>query len=94
MKIIGKTQSGYVALVDHTELEKVVDKYYGNLKRLEVGDDFNLGAGYDFRAGIQSAAHGMREAHDRFESARKTLMAFAVMASELPAPPEPATAEG
>lgn len=54
MKIIGKTKEGYdekyIAIVDHSELEKFMNQYYGSdkLKRLEVDQEIDLGKGHDF----------------------------------------------
>jgi hypothetical protein len=52
MKIIGTTQGSgdgeYIAIVSHSEIEKFFDLYYGKQPRLKVGDEINLGKGYDF----------------------------------------------
>lgn len=90
MKVIAKVNGDtYLAEVSHTELEKLTDKYYGNMKRLEVGDTMNLGAGHDFRDQIKSACKQMTDAVTQFERAQKTLFAFAIMAGQLPEPTEP-----
>jgi len=87
VKIIGLDGNGnYVAVVDHSELEKVVNKYYGNLPRLKAGDDFPLGSGYDFKAGIQSVCEQMQRSMEAFERNAKTLSNFAAMVAELPEP--------
>lgn len=89
MKVIGKISSDkYICEVTHTELEKLADKYYGNLPRLEVGSVMNLGAGYDFRAAIKEACMAVVEAEGKFERARKTIHLFASMVSCLPEPQE------
>lgn len=85
MKIIGKAENGdYIAVVSHSEIEKSVDKYYGNLPKLDIGASFNLGQGYDFRAQIQGSCRTMTDAVKQFESARATLFMFAAMIAALP----------
>lgn len=80
MKIIGKVDHDtYLAEVTHTELEKLANKYYGRMDRLEVGEQVNLGAGYDFRKDITDACRSMVEAMGRFERARDSLLGFAQM---------------
>lgn len=87
MKVIGKAERDtYLVEVSHTELEKVADKYYGKLPELRVGQEFNIGAGYDFRRDIQSACRGMVDASTSFGTARESLMRFAVMVAGLPEP--------
>ena len=87
MKVIGKAdRDTYLVEVSHTELEKVADKYYGKLPELRVGQEFNIGAGYDFRRDIQSACRGMVDASKSFGTARESLMRFAVMVAGLPEP--------
>ena len=49
MKVIGKKSSQeYIIEVDHGELEKYLDRYYGKLNTLEVGKEIDLGKGHDF----------------------------------------------
>jgi len=87
MEIIGIAKDGlYLATVSHTELEKVADKYYGKLKPLRVGEEFNLGAGYDFRQNIQSACREMVDASKSFGTAQASMTRFAVMVAGLPSP--------
>jgi hypothetical protein len=87
MKVIGKAAGGtYIVEITHTEVEKVFDKYYGNLKPLEVGATLDLGAGYDFRSEIRSACQGVIAADKQFSDARASLFRFAMMVSELPEP--------
>jgi hypothetical protein len=89
MRIIGMDGNGnYIAVVEHTELEKLTDKYYGKLTKLSVGATLNLGAGYDFRSDIQQACKSMVDADANFDRARKTLHKFAVMVASLPAAEE------
>ena len=49
MKIIGKINyKNYICEVDHEELEKFLNLYYGKLKEPMVGDVIDLGKGHDF----------------------------------------------
>jgi len=49
MKVIGKASNDeYLCLVNHSELEKFVNLYYANMGKLKVGDEIDLGKGYDF----------------------------------------------
>lgn len=84
MIVIGTNDQGYICQVGHTELEKLTDKYYGNLPKLKVGDAMDLGAGYNFRSDIKSACDGMTTAVKNFDAARMTMTKFAVMVSKLP----------
>jgi hypothetical protein len=94
MKVIGKAGSDtYLCEVRHSELEKLTDKYYGNLKRLEVGDTLDLGEGYDFRNDIRTACSGAADAIKRFHSVAGSLHKFAVMVGDLPEVPKPAPIE-
>lgn len=89
MKILGITAEGrYIAEVSHTEVEKVFDKYYGNLPKLSAGKEIDLGAGYDFRSSIKHACEQMVDASKSFGSAQRTLMRFSLMVSQLPDPQE------
>ena len=50
MKVIAKiSHDKYVCEVSHGELEQFLNKYYGHLSKLNVGDEIELGKGYDFR---------------------------------------------
>ena len=84
MKVIGKADDMYICLVGHSELEKLTDKYYGKMKRLELGAEMNLGAGYDFRDEIMSACDGIVKGHDKFQAALDNITKFAVMVANLP----------
>lgn len=85
MKIIGKANSDtYLVQVSHTELEKVFDKYYGKLPKLEVGQELDLGEGYNFRSDIQEACREMTGAMKAFDSKRLTMLRFAEMVGALP----------
>ena len=83
MLIIGIQDSdNYLAVVNHTELEKASNLYYGNMKKLKVGDSVDLGQGYNFSSKIESVCRDMLSATKSFDEAKATLMAFAVMVAE------------
>ena len=83
MKVIAKaSESTYICEVSHDELEKFMDQYYGKMQRLQVGDAVNLGQGYDFASRIETACREMTDAMKAFESARKTMTAFALAIAE------------
>ena len=83
MKVLGTGPDGtYFVSVSHTELEKLCDKYYNKLKRLEIGDDFDLGAGYNYREDIKRVCQEMMDSMKAFERARETLTKFAHMVAE------------
>ena len=84
MIVIGMNDQGYICQVGHTELEKLTDKYCGNLPKLKVGYTMDLGAGHNFRSDIQSACDGMAKAVKNFDEARMTMTKFAVMVAGLP----------
>lgn len=58
MKIIGigdGRETTYICEVRHSEIEKFLGLYYGNMKPLKVGSDVDLGKGYDFMRDTTSA---------------------------------------
>lgn len=58
MKVLGvgsKRGDAYICEVSHQELEKFLKKYYGKLERLNVGQEIDLGTGYDHASDIESA---------------------------------------
>lgn len=61
MKVLAKNSEGYLCQVSHTEIEKHLDKYYGNLKALREGEEIDLGCGYDWHSKIQSALKTIQE---------------------------------
>ena len=85
MKVIGTDGRDYICIVNHTELEKLADKYYGKIGKMNVGDVMDLGAGYDFLDQIRGACKAMIDAETTFSRAKGTLMSFAVMVAALPA---------
>lgn len=49
MKVIGKVDGDvYICQVSHREIEKFMDLYYNKMGYLAVGDEVDLGKGYDF----------------------------------------------
>jgi len=49
MKVIAKIESRrYVCEISHDEIEKFLNLYYNKLKTMEIGQEFDLGKGYDF----------------------------------------------
>lgn len=60
MKILGvERESGggtiYLCEVSHSEIEKFLNRYYNDMKKLERGDSIDLGKGYDFHRDTQEA---------------------------------------
>lgn len=84
MKVIGTTDRGYIIAVSHEELEKAAGLYYGKMPVMKVGDERNIGEGYDFTAHIKSACADMQTAMKSFERSRSTLENFASMVADLP----------
>jgi len=49
MEVIAKVDSDeYICKVSHTEIEKLLNLYYGHKDQLRIGEIINLGAGYDY----------------------------------------------
>ena len=79
MKVIAKvSETKYVCEVTHDELEKFMNLYYGKMSRLTVGEEVNLGQGYDFSSRIESACKAMADSMRAFDSARGVMTSFAV----------------
>ena len=75
MKVIGIGENKtYICEINHTELEQFLNKYYGNLKRLEVGDEINLGKGYKFYADTKQALNETRTFIKANEKIIKTIL--------------------
>ncbi|MES2910576.1 MAG: hypothetical protein V4718_04260 [Pseudomonadota bacterium] len=89
MKVIGMGASHgeYIVTVTHAELSKLSERYYGpkELPLLKVGQEMDLGAGYDFRNDIQRACKQVADASKAFGQAQDTMLKFAVMVGQLPA---------
>lgn len=72
MKVIGKTQDGYIAEINHSEIEKFLGLYYNKMERIEVGDTIDLGKGYDHHQDIKRAFEKTQDfikAHDHIVKA-------------------------
>lgn len=79
MKVIAKvSDSRYICEVSHEELEKFFDKYYGKMEKLSVGQEVNLGQGYDFAGRIESACKSMAEAAKNFGAAQSVMTDYAI----------------
>jgi len=88
MKVIGLTEVGdgynkrkaYVAIISHDELLKVADKsHYGGdqLKELNVGEDYQISSGHDFRRELSDAIRRMQEAYTAFAKVAPIAAQFA-----------------
>ena len=83
MKIIGEAnRDHYVAIVSKDEIEKVLDKFYGKMPAIKVGDTIDLAQGYNFRSEIQRVCSSMQDSMKSFDRARATLQQFAMMVAE------------
>lgn len=96
MKILATADSEtIIAEVTRTEIKHVFNNYGGKREvELKPGMVIDLSAGYRFTNDIQYACQQMREAMVRFEKARATMMAFAVMVSNLPQELQPDEKDG
>ena len=66
MKVIGKTDSReYICMIKHDEIEKFLGLYYGKLKSVGIGDNIDLGKGYDFHYEIIQALKENKNFLDR-----------------------------
>lgn len=81
MKIIGKTDGydTFIATVNKLELEKHANLYHGKMGELKIGQEIDLGAGYNFHTNIVSACERMKAAMESFDSSRRTMLAFATL---------------
>lgn len=89
MKVIGITQvegayptDGYVCIVSHSELERLLNKSRwrsdkDTLKTLTVGQTMDLGEGYSFRDEITEATKKMTEAYEKFAKVAPIAAEFA-----------------
>ena len=88
MKVIGTANdNNYIVSVSHSELEKCFAKYYNKLERLKIGEEIDLGMGYDYHSKIVEVCSGMVEATKRFEASQKATLAMSraiVKAVKLP----------
>lgn len=92
MKILGKTEPvreygeyRYIAIVSIGEINNVFDKAHRErITDLEPGAEVDLSAGADFRSQIKDACNKMTDAIKAFETAKDTLMKFALMVQGIP----------
>ena len=62
MKVIGKvSNTKYLVEVEHVEIEKFLNLYYRKMKQLEVGDEIDLGKGYDWHDQTKRALNLTRD---------------------------------
>lgn len=87
VKIIGSQGGGvFIATVTRCEIEKLHDKYYSkpSMPETNIGDEYDLSAGYDFRGEIKQACKDMTEAVARFKRAQDAMTRFASMVADMP----------
>lgn len=75
MKVIGigQDRDTYLCEVNHTELEKFMNLYYGKLDRLKAGQTIDLGTGYDHAVQIRDA---LAKTEDFINSSGKIITAI------------------
>lgn len=79
MKVIAKAhETTYICEVSHSELEKFMNLYYGKMNKLVVGQEVNLGQGYDFSERIEAACKTMNSAMTEFDRAKTVMTAYAM----------------
>lgn len=83
MKVIGFTYNGssptYLMEVNHSELEEFTNKLYAQEKEerlfpLKIGDEFDLGEGYDFHGKVKDLISDIRPLINKSEKHISTLM--------------------
>jgi hypothetical protein len=87
MKVLGITEGGegyykeraYIVQITHDEICKVANKsaYHKEIKDLQLGEEYPIADGYDFRKEIVEAVRQMQSAHERFAAAAATMTRFA-----------------
>lgn len=74
MLVIGKVKNDeYICTISHIELEKFLGLYYGGKKTIEVGEEINLGIGYDYVKETESA---MRKTEEIIKSNKDIITAI------------------
>ena len=53
--VIGGRGSKYLCEIDHTEIEKYMGQYYGNMEKLKEGGELDLSKGFDFYSATKEA---------------------------------------
>jgi hypothetical protein len=74
MKVLGEGKNNsYICEISHTELEKFMNQYYGKMKSLKIGEEVNLGEGYDFYIDTKAA---LKETSDFIKANSKIIDAI------------------
>lgn len=56
MKVLGTAGDGkYLCEISHNEIDKFLGTYCGNTRKLSVGQEVDLGKGYDYKRDIDAA---------------------------------------
>jgi hypothetical protein len=77
MKVIAKVnEKEYICKVNHDELEKFLNLFYGKLNPLKVNDEIDLSKGYNFYREIGNICNTMEESIKAYRSNQDTLLAF------------------
>lgn len=58
---VGERRDSYICEVSHSEIEKFLGMYYGRKDKLNIGDEVNLGCGYDHESKINSGVKKMED---------------------------------
>ena len=75
MKVIANGPDGtMICELEHHELEKFMNLYYGKMKRLKIGEEINLGTGYDFANEARDAFTKTRDFVNSNQRMIKTIM--------------------
>jgi hypothetical protein len=74
MKVIGKGHDQmYICEVTHREIEKFMGLYYNNMNKLGIGDEINLGRGYDY---LTETKEALKKTEDFIKSNKKVVEAI------------------
>ena len=83
MKILGLSsdqygEKGYIVEILHDEVRAVANKggYHDKFPDLNVGENYPIAEGYNFRRDIREATKAMQEAHQKFQAASATMARF------------------
>jgi hypothetical protein len=64
MKVLGQSgdrfKQKYICEITHSELSKFFN-IYSDMEKLSIGDEIDLGTGYDFKSDIESALRTTKE---------------------------------
>lgn len=74
MKVIAEIGGGkYICEVNNSEVEKFMGLYYGKMQSLKVGQEIDLGKGYDFNSDTN---HALGKTQDFIKSHEKIIKAI------------------